>query len=149
MIDGVQIHPLKQIPDDRGRVMHMLRADSPWFQQFGEIYFSAVFHGKVKGWHIHTRMTINYAVPVGKIRLVLYDIRPFSSTHGKVQELILGPEEQYALITVPPGIWNGFQGLMAPESLVANCASIPHDPNEIERIDPYDRSVPYQWPSVS
>src|SRR5580700_8468517 len=68
MIDGVVITPLRQIADERGKVMHMLRADSPVFKEFGEIYFSVVEPGAIKAWHIHTRMTLNYAVPVGKIK---------------------------------------------------------------------------------
>jgi len=67
VIDGVRVLPLRQIPDERGKVMHMLRADDPHFEKFGEIYFSTVYSGVVKGWHLHERMTINYAVPFGSI----------------------------------------------------------------------------------
>ena len=75
MIDGVIISPLKQILDERGKVMHMLRSDFPVFQQFGEIYFSCVYPGAIKGWHVHKKMILNYAVPHGNIKLVLYDDR--------------------------------------------------------------------------
>ena len=68
MIKGVEIHPLRQIPDERGKVMHMLRRDDPWFDAFGEVYFSVVFPGAIKAWHLHRRMTLNYAVPSGRIR---------------------------------------------------------------------------------
>ena len=37
MIDGVILTPLRQIFDERGKVMHMLREDSPVFSRFGEI----------------------------------------------------------------------------------------------------------------
>ena len=66
MIDGVKIVPLRQIPDERGKVMHMLRADAEHFSGFGEIYFSMVYPGAVKAWHLHRRMTLNYAVPIGR-----------------------------------------------------------------------------------
>ena len=72
MIDGVQIIPLKQICDDRGKIMHMLKSTDPYFENFGEIYFSSIYPGVIKGWHWHERMTLNYAVPVGMIKLVLY-----------------------------------------------------------------------------
>lgn len=144
MIQGVSIHPLKQIPDDRGKVMHMLKATDPHFEQFGEIYFSMVYPGIVKGWHIHTRMVLNYAVVVGLIKLVLYDDRPESHTKGQIQELILG-ESNYCLVKVATGIWNGFKGLGKSPSIVANCPNIPHDPAEIGRIDPYDNPIPYDW----
>ena len=144
MIEGVRITPLSQIVDERGKVMHMLRADSPVFESFGEIYFSMVYPGAIKGWHLHHRMTLNYAVPVGHIKFVLYDERASSATHKELQELFLGPDH-YVLVTVPPGVWNGFKGIGTEPALVANCASIPHDPTEIERRDPFDSRIPYDW----
>ena len=71
MIEGVKVIPLRQIPDERGKIMHMLRADDPHFEKFGEIYFSVVFPGVVKGWHLHKEMTLNYAVVSGNIKLAL------------------------------------------------------------------------------
>lgn len=144
MIDGVIITPLKQILDERGKVMHMLRNDASDFSGFGEIYFSTVYPGAIKGWHIHHKMILNYAVPHGLIKFVLYDDRLKSKTHGVLQEIFLGPEN-YCLVTVPPLVWNGFKGVGSEVALVANCASIPHDPNEIERKDPFDPSIPYDW----
>lgn len=143
MIDGVLITPLRQIVDERGKIMHMLRVDAPHFQQFGEIYFSVVHRGAIKAWHIHKEMTLNYAVPVGKIKMVLYDDRPDSPTRGNLMEIFLGPDN-YQLITVPPMVWNGFKGI-AEDSLVANCATIAHDAQEIERMDPFSEQIPYQW----
>ena len=144
MIDGVILSPLRQIFDERGKVMHMLREDSAIFSRFGEIYFSCTHPGVVKAWHLHKEMTLNYAVPIGKIKFVLYDDRPNSSTFGEVQELFIGADN-YCLVTVPPNIWNGFKGCGTEMSLVANCASIPHDPNEISRLDPIDNHIPYDW----
>jgi dTDP-4-dehydrorhamnose 3,5-epimerase len=144
MIEGVVITPLKQYVDERGKVMHMLRSDAAEFKSFGEIYFSSVHAGAIKGWHIHHRMTLNYAVPHGCIKFVLYDDRPNSKTSGEIQEIFLGPDN-YCLVTVPPLIWNGFKGVGEGTSLVANCASIAHDPGEIERKDPFDSSIPYDW----
>lgn len=144
MINGVSIVPLKQIHDERGKVMHMLRRDLPHFTEFGEIYFSCIHPGAIKAWHIHKKMTLNYAVPVGKIKFVLYDDRPDSSTKGELMELYLGPEN-YSLVVVPPMVWNGFKGLGTETAVVANCATIPHDPTEIERMDPIKGTIPYNW----
>jgi dTDP-4-dehydrorhamnose 3,5-epimerase len=143
-VHDVQVTPLKRLPDERGAVLHMLREDSPVFERFGEIYFSTVYPGVVKGWHLHSRMTLNYAVPVGMVKLVCYDDRPESPTRGAVQELHVG-ELNYVLVTIPPGIWNGFKGEGAGPALVANCATIPHAPGEIERMHPVDNDVPYDW----
>ena len=144
MIDGVKVTPLRQILDERGKVMHMLRCDAEGFEGFGEIYFSCVYPGAIKGWHIHKRMILNYAVPYGNIKFVLYDDRSDSPTREEVQELFLGPDN-YLLVTVPPMIWNGFKGVGDEMAIVANCASIPHAPEEIARLAPFDPSIPYDW----
>lgn len=144
MIEGVIVKQLKQIPDERGKIMHMIRRDSEGFESFGEIYFSCVYPGVIKGWHIHKRMTLNYAVPHGNIKLVLYDDRASSKTKGEVQEIFLGPDN-YCLVTIPPLVWNGFKGVGTEMAIVANCSSIPHDPEEIARMDPFDKTIPYNW----
>ena len=144
MIEGVVITPLRQIFDERGKVMHMLRKDSPIFSEFGEIYFSCTYPGAIKAWHLHKEMTLNYAVIHGSIKCVLFDDRPNSKTRGCIEEYFLSPEN-YSLITVPPLIWNGWKGIGDETSIVANCATIPHDPSEIERKPVVDASIPYDW----
>ena len=144
MIDGVQVVPLRRIADERGTVMHMLRATDPHFTEFGEIYFSTVYRGVVKGWHRHSEMTLNYACVFGRIKLVLYDERPDSPSKGELTELFLGPDN-YALVVVPPGVWNGFKGMNDPWAIVANCATRPHDPSRSDRLDPFANHIPYQW----
>jgi len=144
MIDGVIVAPLKQILDERGKVMHMLRSDSPVFEQFGEIYFSCVYPGAIKAWHLHKEMILNYAVPHGRIKFVLFDNRQASTTCGKVQELFLGPDN-YCLVTVPPGVWNGFKGIGNEAAIVANCANILYRADEVERKPAFDPGIPYDW----
>jgi dTDP-4-dehydrorhamnose 3,5-epimerase len=144
VIEGVIITPLKQIFDERGKVMHMLRADSPAFQKFGEIYFSCTYPGAIKAWHLHKEMVLNYAVIHGQIKCVLYDDRPDSKTYGQIDELFLSPEN-YSMVTVPPMIWNGFKGIGNQMSIVANCATVAHDPGEIMRKSAFDETIPYDW----
>lgn len=144
MIDGVAIRPLGQIPDERGKIMRMLRRDDPWFVGFGEIYFSVVYPGVVKGWHLHRIMTLNYAVISGSIKLVLYDDREGSPTRSELQEIFTG-EDAYCLITIPAMVWNGFKGIGTKPAIVANCATEPHDPAEIVRLDPFSKKIPYEW----
>lgn len=144
MIDGVLIQPLKQIPDERGKIMHMLREDDPHFERFGEIYFSNVYPGVVKAWHYHTEMTLNYAVVSGIIKLVLFDGRDTSPTRNELMELFIG-DGNYVLVKVPPKVWNGFKGVGTSQAIVANCATIPHRPDEILRMDPFENHIPYKW----
>ena len=144
MINDVKIISLKQISDERGKIMHMLRCDNEWFEGFGEIYFSCVYPEVVKGWHIHKKMTLNYAVPHGQIKLVLFDDRKYSSTKGEIQEIFMGVNN-YCLVIIPPMVWNGFKGIGNEMSIVANCSTIPHDSNEIDRIDHFGPKIPYDW----
>ena len=144
MIHGVKIVPLKQIADERGKIMHMLKATDPHFINFGEIYFSCAWPGVVKGWHAHKRMTVNNAVISGRAKLVLYDSRPDSPTQGEVAELFIG-EDNYCLVQIPPGITNGYKAYGNQLVILANCATEPHDPDEIIYIDPHDNDIPYDW----
>lgn len=144
MITGVQVIPLQRIPDERGTIFHMLKCTDPHFLQFGEIYFSTVYSGIIKGWHKHREMTLNYACIEGRIKLVLYDDREGSPTKGESMELFLGPDN-YSLVTIPPEVWNGFKGMSAPYAIVANCCTHPHDPSRSERRDPFGDHIPYSW----
>lgn len=143
-IEGVKVMPLRQFPDERGAVYHMLRATDPHFVGFGEIYFSSVYGGVVKAWKNHTRATANHVCIFGRVKFVLYDGRETSATRDRCMEVFLGPDE-YALLTIPPGVWNGFQGLSDPVSIIASCPTEPYDPVEFDRLDPNDARIPYDW----
>ena len=144
MIEGVIITPKKQIEDDRGKIMHMMRNDDSIFQKFGEVYFSVVYPSKIKAWHIHKKMTLNYVVVSGEVKIVLYDDRKNSSTFNEVQEVFL-TEKNYCMITIPPLIWNGFKSNNNKLAIISNLSDIPHDPEEIIRKDPNDKYFPYSW----
>jgi dTDP-4-dehydrorhamnose 3,5-epimerase len=144
VIEGVKVVPLRQIVDERGKIMHMLKATDPHFISFGEIYFSCAWPGTVKAWHIHQTMTVSNAVIAGRAKLVLYDIRPDSPTHGELQEVFLG-EDNYCLVQIPPGIANGYKAYGDKMVILANCASEPHDPNEMLRLDHDTPTIPYDW----
>jgi len=90
MIDGVKIIPLRQIVDERGKIMHMMKATDPHFVRFGEIYFSCAWPGTVKAWHVHKSMTINNAVLSGRAKLVMYDLREGSPTRGYLDTATYG-----------------------------------------------------------
>ena len=143
-IDGVLIRSLKIIPDERGAILHGLRKDTlP--NEFGEVYFSRIYEGAVKGWHVHESLILNYICLQGMIKLVLFDMRIKSPTKGVIQEIFMG-EMNYCTVHIPPGIANGSKGLFQPYSLVANVASEPHNPNiNYLRIDPDSGAIPYDW----
>lgn len=146
MIEGVILTDLKIIGDERGEIRHFMRCDRPPFDKFGEVYFSMVYPSVVKAWHLHKEMTLNYVCVVGVAFVALYDGRPESNTFKNIMIFELfdhGPG--YKLLTIPPGIWNGFRVPVrwADPVIIANCATHPHDPDEIERY-PLDR-VDFSW----
>lgn len=148
IIDGVITTELRQIRDARGAVLHMLRCDAPDFTRFGECYFSEVLPGAVKAWKRHRVQTQNVAIPVGRIRFVIYDDRNGSPTRGKVQVLELGREDSYLRLRIPPGLWYGFACIGETPALVVNCADVPHDPADAETLEMNDSAIPYRWMGV-
>ena len=142
-IEGVKIFNKKVIVDDRGKILHMLRNDDKNFIRFGEIYFSYVYPKKVKAWHIHKKMTLNYCSAYGKIRLVLFDDREQSKTKGEVQELLYQMKIIFQYLSHQ---WFGMDLLEDGQTAVlANCSDIPHDKEEILRLPYDDPKFPYKW----
>ena len=144
MIQDVTVTLLKVIEDGRGRVMRMMRRDDAVFERFGEVYFSVVNPGVVKGWKKHLKMTQHLAVPSGKLRMALYDGREGSSTNGEVLEIETGADN-YRLVKIPPLVWYSFGALGDGPALVANCTDLVHDPEESVTCDLSDESIPYDW----
>jgi dTDP-4-dehydrorhamnose 3,5-epimerase len=128
-LDQIIVTPLKRIAVSGGDVLHALKCSDSGYQCFGEAYFSIIEHGVIKAWKMHREMTLNLIVPVGEVRFVFV-----SSDFKQRREECIGIAN-YARLTVPPGIWFGFEGLASPSSMLLNIANIIHDPNELERID--------------
>lgn len=144
LLDGVVIRRLTHIADSRGALLGMMRSSDPWFERFGEIYFSKIEAGRIKAWRRHRLVTSNLAAPYGVVRLVLYDERADSPTYRELQVLLIG-EQNYVLVTVPPGIWTGWQCVGTTAALLANCATEPHTDAEVEREEWDSPRIPYQW----
>lgn len=146
MIDGVKIKKLKVIPDERGRLMEMLRADDEQYTKFGQVYMTTAYPGVVKGWHYHKKQYDNMVVVSGMMKIVLYDMREDSATKGEVNEFFTG-EYLPLCITIPPGVCHGFKCISTKEAVVINTVSEPYNyenPDEF-RIDPHDNDIPYDW----
>ena len=144
-IDGLIVTPLCEIADDRGAVLHLLRSDDPGFFGFGECYCSETLPGAVKAWKRHKMQTQNFAVPTGRLRLVVFDDRPNSPTKGGLEILELGRPDNYVRVSIPPGLWYGFSALSKVPALIVNCADHPHDPLESERLEENTAAIPYRW----
>lgn len=144
LIKGVKVIKLKQIKDERGKIMHMLKRTDKHFLKFGEIYFSTAWPGAIKAWHIHKKMTLNNVVISGNAKLVIIDIRKNSKTKNMINEFFLG-EDNYILVQIPPGLANGYKAYGDKQCILANCATHPHEKNEIMRIDPFNSKISYDW----
>jgi dTDP-4-dehydrorhamnose 3,5-epimerase len=137
----ILVTPLRRIETAGGDVLHAMKQSDAGYAGYGETYFSWVSAGAIKAWKRHTQMVMNVVVPVGQVRFVFRCVNAVTGVDEfRVDEI---GENSYARITVPPGIWFGFQGLYAPQSLVLNIANISHDPNEVERLALTD--INYDW----
>ncbi len=146
MIEGVKIKRLKVIPDERGRLMEILRRDDELFVEFGQVYVTTTFPGVVKAWHRHEKQTDNIACVCGTIKMVLYDGRTSSPTHQEVNEFYLGVHNP-VLVQVPAGVYHGWMGVSQEEAVIINIPTKPYDrehPDE-QRLDPHDNDIPYDW----
>jgi dTDP-4-dehydrorhamnose 3,5-epimerase len=146
MIDGVKTKKLKVIPDERGRLMEMLRSDDDLFIRFGQVYLTSAYPGVVKGWHYHKEQTDNMVVVKGMMKIVLYDSRQGSPTYREINEFFMG-EHNPLLLQIPPFVFHGFKCISSDEALVINCPTEVYqyqEPDEF-RVDPHDPSIPYDW----
>ncbi|HEX9377399.1 MAG TPA: dTDP-4-dehydrorhamnose 3,5-epimerase family protein [Actinomycetota bacterium] len=146
LIDGVWIKPLRVIPDERGRLMEILRADDEGFREFGQVYLSTTYPGVVKAWHLHRVQDDNFCCVKGMVKLVLFDGREGSPTHGTLSEYHIG-EHNPLLIRVPAGVLHGWKCVSQEEALVIN---VPNEPYHHEQPDEYrvpwnSPDVPYSW----
>lgn len=146
MIEGVRTKSLRVIPDERGYLMEMLRADDDIFQRFGQTYLSVVYPGVVKGWHYHKVQTDYFVVVKGMAKVVLYDSREGSATKGEISEYFLG-ERNPTLLVVPPLVLHGMKGIGMEPAYLINCPTHAYNysnPDEF-RIPPHGSEIPYDW----
>ena len=146
LIDGVAVRRAKVIPDERGRLGEIFRADDPWFEKFGQVYFTTTYPGIVKAWHYHKKQTDHFYCLKGMLKVALYDERKDSPTYGTVNELYLG-EHCPGLVRIPPGVQHGWMCISQSEAYIVNVVSEPYnytDPDEF-RTHPHDNHIPYDW----
>mgnify|MGYP001593654466 CR=1 FL=1 len=139
-MNGVTLTALRRITTPGGDVLHGMKRSDEGFAGFGEAYFSTIRKGHVKGWKRHNRMTLNFVVPSGQVRVCVWDERV-----GTQEYFLLGPDsaQGYARLTIAPGLWVAFGGIAEGESLLLNIASIEHDPTESDSL-PLE-AFPWIW----
>jgi dTDP-4-dehydrorhamnose 3,5-epimerase len=145
LIQGVKITKLKQIVDERGAVMHFLKGNWDNFKGFGEVYFSKVNGGIIKGWKLHLKAYQNICVPIGQIKFILFDNRQDSETYGRINEFLLDESSNYHLLSFPPNLWYSFKSINSDYSVLANVSSEIHDPSESLHMPLDNDIIKYQW----
>ena len=146
LIDGVRVKRLRVIPDERGILMEILRADDELFEKFGQAYVTTGYPGVVKAWHYHTRQTDYFCVISGMMKIVLYDAREGSPTSGRLNEFFAGVHNPL-LIRIPPYVYHGFKAIGEHEAVLLNIPTETYDyehPDE-HRVQPHGDDVPYDW----
>src|SRR3989338_7487807 len=146
MIDGVKVKKLKVIPDERGRLMEILRRDDDIFKKFGQLYMTTAKHGVVKAWHYHKKQDDNFTCICGRMRLVLYDARKKSPSYKEINEFVVSLDDPM-LVVIPKRVYHGFKCISQDEAVVINVPTRAYDyksPDEY-RIDPYDNDISYDW----
>jgi dTDP-4-dehydrorhamnose 3,5-epimerase len=146
LIEGVRTKRLKVIPDERGLLMEMMRCDDEFFEKFGQVYLTVAYPGVVKGWHYHKVQTDIFIPVKGMLKLVLFDQRPDSPTHGVISEFFIGLHNPL-LVTIPPRVLHGFKAIGVEPAYLINVPTEPYrydEPDEY-RLPPDDPSIPYNW----
>ncbi len=146
LIDGVKARRAKILYDERGRLGEIMRADDPWFEKFGQVYFTTTCPRVVKAWHWHKKQTDLFYVIKGMVKIALYDERKDSPTYGTVNQLYLG-EHCPGVVRIPPGVQHGWMCVSETEAYIVNVVSELYDysdPDEY-RTHPYDNHIPYEW----
>ncbi len=146
LIDGVGVRRAKVLPDERGRLGEIMRADDPWFEKFGQVYFTTTYPGIVKAWHFHKKQTDHFYVLKGALKVALYDEREDSPTKGVVNQVYM-TEHLPALVRIPPGIQHGWMCVGDTEAYIVNIVSEMYDYNSPDefRTHPHDNHIPYDW----
>lgn len=146
MIDGIKTKKLSIIPDERGRLMEILRRDDSLFMNFGQVYMTTTYPNVIKAWHKHEKQTDNIACIQGMIKLALYDSRESSSTFKETNEFYLGVHNPL-LIQIPAGVYHGWMCISQEEAIIINVPTevYNYDQPDEQRLDPHNNDIPYDW----
>ena len=146
LIHQSRVKKLKVIADERGRLTEMLRSDDDLFKKFGQLYMTTAYPGVVKAWHYHKVQWDHFVCVLGMAKVVLYDLRPDSPTHGQVDVHVMGVHNPI-LIQIPNMVMHGFKCIGEQEAVMVNCPTEVYnyeDPDE-HRIPAHSAEIPYSW----
>lgn len=131
--------------DERGFFREVIRETDDFFDEgFGQWSHSLVRPGVAKAWHVHKIQTDWFYVVSGVMKVVLYDTRPDSPTHGEIAEILMGDGFPAQVVKIPPGVAHGYKVIDGPAHMLY-VTSRTYDPNDEGRIPHDDPSIGYDW----
>ncbi len=146
-IEGVVIKELTTNTDERGFFRELIRKTDPFFGEgFAQLSHSQMFHGTAKAWHIHNTQIDWWYVPVGVLKVALYDKRPDSPTKGMLQEIFMGGEYGQKILKIPAGVAHGCKAISDTAHLIYVTSNV-YDKQEEGRIPHDDSEIGYDWVS--
>jgi len=145
MIDGVELKPLVSHRDERGFFREIARNTEEVVREgWAQVSHSLMHPGVAKAWHLHPTQIDWWYVPVGDLKVALYDPRATSSTRGQLLELFLGEHYDAQLLKIPAGVAHGCRAIGGPVHLIY-LTSRTYDPGEEQRLPHDDPTIGYDW----
>ena len=149
--EGVSIRELSVRTDSRGTVTELY--DPRWDWHPDPLVFSYTFTLRpnvVKGWNLHHEHEDRYAILQGEMMLVLYDVRPGSSTFGELCQIVLS-ERKPRLVNVPKNVWHADHNVGSKDVVVVNYPTIQYDHSNPDKYRlPVDTPlIPYSFGSAT
>lgn len=146
MIEGLEIKELTTYADERGFFREIIRKTDAFFAEgFGQLSHSCMYPGVAKAWHIHREQIDWWYVPIGNLKLVLFDKRLTSPTYGELQTIFMGENYPVKVVKIPNGVAHGCKALGGGVTHLFYVTSKVYDPNEEGRISHDEDSIGYDW----
>jgi len=133
--------------DERGFFMELIRYTDPFFEEgFAQLSYSKMYQGIVKAWHIHKTQVDWWFVPIGRLKIGLFDRRPESPSYGKTITLLLGEDVEPAVLKIPAGVAHGCKAIGGTAYLFYTTSGV-YNIEEEGRIPHDDPTIGYDWRS--
>jgi dTDP-4-dehydrorhamnose 3,5-epimerase len=146
MIAGVMVKALTTHADERGFFREIIRSTDEFFKEgFAQWSHALMYPGVAKAWHIHPTQIDWWYVPLGNLKVVLFDKRSDSPTAGMKQTFFLGDNYPAQVVKIPAGVAHGCKALGGGMTHLFYITSKIYDPAEEGRIPHDDKAIDYDW----
>jgi dTDP-4-dehydrorhamnose 3,5-epimerase len=147
LIDGLLIRPQVTQFDERGTLCEIL--DPRWGVTESPIVYVYQFTirpGKAKGWHVHRLHDDRIFISQGEIKVVLYDDRADSPTHGMIN-VIYRSELRRSLMVIPHGVFHAHLNIGTRDALLVSMPTrgYDHADPDVFRLPLDTDAIPYSF----